>query len=277
MDYDLVRDPDKHAHVWEGRYVLRSEAKVFHNWSVAPFSTPDDAVVRLGADWGYSRDPTVLIRCFIGRWAGAPGISNVIPDPSGDCLFVDHEAYMVGCEIDDTPALFAGTDSRMPPRWPNPNCYVGVPGAQRSEITADSARPETIAYMKSRGFRLAPAVKGKGSVEDGISFLKSFDIWVHPRCRHAIAELTHYSWKVDPFTGAILSQLADANNHVIDALRYALEGVRRAGTGKTIFRSAGTRVSLGGTHASDTIMPGLERHCELSKGWGSVPGRYISI
>jgi len=85
--YDLQRDPAKHDHIWEGGYVHRSEALVFRNWSVVPFEAPDDAVPRFGADWGYSRDPTVLIRCFLGRWAGAPGMSPVIADPHGRCLF----------------------------------------------------------------------------------------------------------------------------------------------------------------------------------------------
>jgi phage terminase large subunit len=273
MVYDLRRDPDKHAHVWEGAYVQRSEAKVFSNWQVIPFATPEDAVIRFGADWGYSQDPTVLVRCFIGDWAGTPGESDVIADPAGRCLFIDQEAYEVGCEVDGTPALFAGSDSRTPPRWLNAKAHPGIAGADRWEITADSARPETISYMRRRGFMIAPAIKGRDSVEDGISFLRSYDIYVHPRCRHAIAELTHYSWKVDRLSGEILPKLADDNNHVIDALRYALEGVRRAGSGRMDWRSAGRRTTLGGTgETDDQIMPGLEPYVRRSSGWGSVPG-----
>ena len=71
-------------------------------------------------------------------------------------------------------------------------------------------------------------VKGKGSLEDGVEFLKSYDIVVHPRCTHLIDELTLYRYKTDPLTGVVLPILEDRNNHVIDALRYACEGVRRA-------------------------------------------------
>lgn len=92
MDYDRLRDPEKHAHVWRGGYVLRSEAQVFRNWSALPFDAPADALLRFGADWGFSRDPTVLVRCFIGRWSGEPGASEVIADQKGPCLFVDFEA-----------------------------------------------------------------------------------------------------------------------------------------------------------------------------------------
>jgi phage terminase large subunit len=66
-------------------------------------------------------------------------------------------------------------------------------------ITADSARPETISYMQRNGYpRMEPARKGPGSVKEGVEFLKSYDIVVHPRCKHTIDELTNYSYKKHP-------------------------------------------------------------------------------
>jgi phage terminase large subunit len=83
--------------------------------------------------------------------------------------------------------------------------------------------------MQKNGFpSIRAAIKGSGSIEDGIEWLKSFDIVVHPRCTHTIDELTLYSFKTDPLTNAVLPLLEDKNNHVIDALRYACEGARRA-------------------------------------------------
>lgn len=211
-NWDQKRDPDKYAHIWLGGYQRNSEARVFKNWRVDAFETPGDARFYFGADWGFSVDPTVLVRSFI----------------QGRTLFIDAEAYKVGCEIDHTPALFAGTDTRQPPRWPNPNGWEGLPGATNWPIIADSARPETISYMARHGFNVRPAKKGQGSVEDGISFMKNFDIVVHPRCRHTIDELTLYAYKTDKLTGEVLPVLEDKKNHVIDALRYAVEGTRRA-------------------------------------------------
>jgi phage terminase large subunit len=195
MERDKRRDPDKYAHVWLGEYSRNSEARVFRNWKVESFDTPPDAVHRFGADWGFSIDPTVLVRCHI----------------VGRTLFVDQEAYAVGCEIDNTPALFDK-----------------IEGSRKWTIRADSARPETVSYMQRRGFRIIPAVKGPGSLEDGIEFLKAYDIVVHPRCKHTADELALYAYKTDPLTGEILPVLEDKNNHVIDALRYACEGLRRA-------------------------------------------------
>lgn len=196
MEWDRRRDPDKYAHVWCGEYRRDSEARVFKNWREEEFETPADARFYFGADWGFAIDPTTLVRCYI----------------DGRTLYVDQEAYQVGCEIDKTPALFDKIDGSR--KWP---------------IRADSARPETISYMQRNGFpNVVPASKGAGSVEDGIEFLKSYDIVVHPRCKHLIDELAMYSYKQDKLTNEVLPVLEDKKNHLIDALRYALELVRNS-------------------------------------------------
>jgi phage terminase large subunit len=196
MEYDRRRDPDKYAHVWLGKYQQSSEARVFKNWRVEEFDIDPAWILRQGADWGFSVDPSVLVQCAI----------------VGRTLYVTYEAYKIGCEIDFMPALF-GT----------------VPESERWPTTADSARPETISYMQRHGFpKMLPAVKGARSVEEGVEFLRSFDIVVHPRCRHTIEELTQYRYEIDPTTSVVLPKLRDKDNHVIDSLRYACEGARRA-------------------------------------------------
>lgn len=224
MERTKRRDPDKYAHVWLGGYQKMSAARVFKNWEVDEFNTPASARFFFGADWGFSVDPTALIRCFVGTYHN--GIARA--DPKGDKLFIDFEAYEVGCEIDNTPALFAGSDVNDPPRWLNPRGAKGVPGALKWPMTADNARPETISYMKKRGFRISPSIKGKGSVEDGIEFIKNFDLIVHPRCENVVNELSSYSYKIDKKTNEVLPILEDDHNHLIDALRYALEATRRS-------------------------------------------------
>jgi phage terminase large subunit len=130
----------------------------------------------------------------------------------GRTIYVDYEAFMIGCEIVNTPELF-----------------LTIPEAEKWPIVADSARPETISHLRNHGFpRIMAAVKGQNSVTEGIEWLKSYDIVVHPRCQHTIDELTSYSYKVDPLTGKILPVLDDKNNHIIDALRYSCEAARRA-------------------------------------------------
>ena len=216
MLYDRRRDPDKYQWVWLGGYQRNSEARVFRNWRIDTFETPSNARFYFGADWGFSVDPSVLVRMYI----------------EGRTIYIDHEAYKVGCEIDETPALFAGTDKQKPERWKNTKGHLGIPGATEWPIIGDSARPETISYMKRHGFpKMKPAKKGAGSVEDGVEFMKSYDIVVHPRCTHVIDELTMYSWKIDKQTQEILPVLDDKKNHTIDACRYAVENLRRGNYG----------------------------------------------
>jgi hypothetical protein len=70
--------------------------------------------------------------------------------------------------------------------------------------------------MRRNGFpKIQSAVKGAKSVEEGIEWLKSFDIVVHPRCKHVVDEMTLYSFKTDQMTGKILPILADRDNHCI--------------------------------------------------------------
>ncbi|OZA55012.1 MAG: hypothetical protein B7X79_16390 [Acidovorax sp. 17-64-282] len=197
MEYDKRRDPDKYAHIWLGKYQSNTSSRVFRNWTIEEFEVDPNAVIRQGADWGFSVDPTVLVQAYI----------------VGRRLYIPHEAYRVGCEIVDTPALF-----------------MSLPDAEKWPMVADSARPETISHLRKNGFpKITAAIKGPKSVEEGIGFLQGFDIVVHPRCTHTIDELTLYSYKTDPLDESkVLPVLADKDNHVMDALRYAMEGARRA-------------------------------------------------
>lgn len=196
LEHDKRRDPEKYAHIWLGEYRRNSEARVFKNWRVEDFETPPGVTHRLGGDFGYSVDPSCAVRCHI----------------VGRQLFVDFEAYRVGCEIDQLPDLF-----------------LSIPEAEKWPMVGDTSRPETISYLRRHGLpKIQAAVKGARSVEEGVAFLQSYDIVVHPRCTHMVDELTLYSYKTDPLTGAVLPVLSDKDNHMIDALRYALEGARRA-------------------------------------------------
>ena len=211
MEYDKGRDPDKYAHVWLGDYIRNSEARVFKNWVIDEFDAPDGTCFNFGADWGYSIDPSVLIRSYI----------------QGNKLYIDYEAYLIGCEIVNLPSLFAT-----------------VPESEKWFIVADSARPETISYMQQNGYpKMSAAIKGVGSIEEGVTFLQSHDIVVHTRCKHTIDELSTYRYKTDKMTDKITPILEDKNNHVIDSLRYACESARRFKAAKTVNRKPRESVS----------------------------------
>jgi phage terminase large subunit len=196
MEWDRQHDTDKWLHVWQGEPRTASNAQVFSGrWRVESFETPADAQFYHGADWGFSIDPTALVRAFV----------------QDRTLYIDAEAYGVGVDIDDTPELFDA-----------------VPSSRKWRIIADSARPETISYMRRQGYDITGAKKGKGSVEDGVEHIKGYhEVVIHPRCKHAIDEFKMYSYKLDRLTGEPTPVLEDKHNHMIDALRYALEPVMR--------------------------------------------------
>jgi phage terminase large subunit len=202
-------DPDSYAHVWLGECRKHTDAQVLKGkYIIDQFDTPSDAGrIFIGADWGFSQDPSAVVRCYI----------------KDRCLFIDREAWGIGVELEDLPSMF-----------------MRVPEIERWPIKADSARPETISFMRRRGFNIAAARKWSGSVEDGIAFLRSFDkIVIHERCKHTAEEARLYSYKTDSKTGEILSDIIDKNNHCMDAIRYALDGyIKPSYSGKLTFNAS---------------------------------------
>lgn len=190
-------DPDAAAHVWGGETRVISKALVLYGKvSVAPFEPGGDwDGPYQGADWGFANDPTALIRCWIH---------------DGN-LYVEYEAYGVGVEITDTPALF---DT--------------VPGARKYVTRADNARPETISHMRKNGYgKMTAAKKGPGSVEDGVAHLRGYSkIVIHPRCKHAIDESRLWSYKKNK-AGDVLPILIDKHDHCWDSVRYAIEPIMK--------------------------------------------------
>lgn len=189
-------DPDSFGHVWLGEYNTKSDDQVLHGcWTVEDFEASEtwDGPY-YGADWGFSTDPNTIIECFV--------------DDAANKLYIRRELWGLGVEIDDTPAFF----SKMS-------------GIERYVIRADNARPEMISHVKRHGFpRMIAADKWPGSVEDGISKLRSFaQIVIHPECPKTATEARLYKYKRDRLTDDILPDVIDKMNHCIDAIRYAIE------------------------------------------------------
>jgi len=189
-------DSATYAWIWEGAYLENSDKQVLANKYVVQ-SFPDDLWQQadrmlFGADFGFAKDPNTLLRQFI----------------LNDCLYIEYEAYGVGVELDHMPEF-----------------YDKIPEARKWPIKADSARPETISYLKRQGFNISAAKKWQGSVEDGITHLRGFkQIIIHPRCKETAKEARLYSYKTDRITGEVLPVILDANNHCWDAVRYGLDG-----------------------------------------------------
>ena len=202
MERDKKNDYQKYLWVWEGECLGLSDAQIFRGkYVVENFETPKNADFHFGADWGFANDPTTLVRSFI----------------VGNDLYIDMCAGKIGCDLEDTPSLFNK-----------------VQGSSIYPIYADSARPETISFMRSKHYNVIAAEKWNGSVEDGIQYLRSFScIHIHERCKAVAEEFDLYQYKVDRQTGEVLRIPVDKFNHYIDAIRYSLTvPMRSANNGK---------------------------------------------
>lgn len=214
MEWDFARDPVVAEHVWNGAYLQRQDAQVIKNWRVEDCEPPEGARLLFGGDWGFGEtDPTCGVRCWI--------------DDAARKLYVDREVWALRLPIHDMPAFFAGSDTHEPARWGNDSGWPGLPGIMNYGIRCDSSGPAYIRHLNAAGIPATPATKGPNSIEQGVTWLQSYDIIVHPRCTRTIAELKSYRYKVDKKTDEVLPQILDMNNHVIDALRYAVELYRR--------------------------------------------------
>ena len=192
-DYLYAVDPEAAAHIWGGQCRKSSHAQVLRGkYTVESFDPASDwDGPYFGTDWGFSSDPTTLVKCWI----------------QANTLYIEQERYGLGIETDHLPTFFRG-----------------IPEAVDYAIRADNARPEIISYMQRMGFPKMVAVdKWKGSIEDGISKLRSFErIVIHPQCKHTTEEARLWSYKTDALTGDVLPDLIDKHNHCWDAIRYAL-------------------------------------------------------
>lgn len=194
-------DDQTYAWIWDGAYRENSEAQILAGkYRVAEFDPGEDwDGPYYGIDWGFSQDPTAGIKCWV----------------HDRCLWIEYEAGKVGLENDDIAKYM----------------IERIPGIEAHKIRADSARPETISHVGADGDgkraclpRIEGVEKWKGSVEDGIAHLRSYqEIIIHPRCPEILQEARLYSYKVDRLTGDVLTAIVDKHNHYTDALRYALQ------------------------------------------------------
>ncbi|HEX7072257.1 MAG TPA: PBSX family phage terminase large subunit [Rhodothermales bacterium] len=204
-DYMYATDPEGADWVWGGNTRRISEAQILRGkYVVQEFVVPytEDADGQRipawdgpyqGQDFGFGTDPAAAVRLWV----------------HDEVLYVEYEGWKLHLEIDETAA-----------QWNH-----DLPDFHRYVTRADSARPDTISYLKRHGLpRIRPAKKHAGSVADGIAHLRSYrQIVIHPRCTHFIQECKLYSYKVDARSGDVLPIIIDKHNHLIDSARYALD------------------------------------------------------
>lgn len=202
--YMLRTDPEGYEHVWGGNCRTISEAVIFKGkYVIDSFEAPFGTRLFFGMDFGFANDAACLTRAYIT--GDAP--TRDTPDIRQD-YWIEYAQFGYHIEIDELPKLMEK-----------------VPGAKQWPIKADNSRPETISYLRRRGFNITAAEKWQGSVEDGIEHLRGFNkIHIHQRNKEMQQEARLYRFKVDKNTEQVLPIIVDANNHGWDANRYGLDG-----------------------------------------------------
>ena len=176
-----------------------AEGLVYDRWEVKPFDVrklPDQWQYRhvFGLDYGYTNDPTAFIAAAV--------------NPVEKVMYIYDEHY----------------ETRM-----LNNQIAGMilsKGYGKERIRADCAEPKSNDELRSHGIsRITPASKGADSIRKGIDTIQQYKIYVHPSCQNTIAELSSYIWAKNS-DGSGKDKPVDKNNHLMDALRYAMEDIR---------------------------------------------------
>lgn len=175
-----------------------AEGLVYENWQILEFDetklgaedkTEWQYKYLQGLDFGYVNDPTAFI-----AFAANPITKE---------LFIYDEHYekkMLNSDIAE---------------------MIKRKGFAKERIRADCAEPKSIDDLRRLGIsRIAPSVKGKDSIINGITQIQEYKIYVKPCCINVIMELGSYCWKTDKNENGV-NVPEDTDNHLMDALRYA--------------------------------------------------------
>jgi phage terminase large subunit len=90
----------------------------------------------------------------------------------------------------------------------------------KDDFICDSANPQAIEEMKRNGINAKPV--SKGSILHGIDLIKRHNLYITPTSLNLINELNSYVWKQDKNLKN-LDEPVDADNHILDAIRYVLQ------------------------------------------------------
>lgn len=177
-----------------------AEGGVYENWREVAFDIQEVAKrpgikAAFGLDFGYTNDPSAL--------------SCALVDLRNRELFLFDEMYERAMLNDDIARKV--TDM----------------GYSKELIIADSAEPKSIVDLRRYGLRRVKAAeKGPDSVKVGIQFIQQFSIYVHPSCTNFQIELSNYVWDKNK-EGRAINRPVDEYNHLLDALRYSMEPLRK--------------------------------------------------
>lgn len=175
-----------------------AEGLVYENFEELEFdykeiSKQEGVNAYFGLDFGYTNDPTAFICILVNQ--------------EQNLLYIFDEHYQKAMSNSDIASM------------------IKYKGYAKETIIADSSEPKSIDDIKKKGIRrIKAALKGKDSILNGIANIQDYKIYVHPKCENTLIELNNYVW--DNKDGVVLNKPIDDYNHLMDALRYAMESTK---------------------------------------------------
>ena len=205
-----IRDPRRYQVAGLGNWGI-VDGLVYENWQELEFDWREilnkrqKAKAVFGLDFGYTNDPAAFFCAIL--------------DQEQKEIYVFDEIYQKGMQ---NTAIYNNIEKL---------------GFKKEIIVADSAEPKSIDHLKGLGlYRIKASKKGKDSINAGIQFIQDFKIFIHPRCVNFLTEISNYAWDKDKF-GKAVNKPIDDFNHLMDAMRYALEDYMRNNSVRTIDRN----------------------------------------
>ena len=179
------------------------EGLVYENWEEKEFdvneiSRREGVKSAFGLDFGYTNDPSAF---FCG-----------LIDVANKKIYVFDEMYRNAMK--------------------NREIAEGIirKGYGKEKIVADSQEPKSIDELYDLGLKgIRKSRKGKDSINNGVQYIQDYKIIIHPRCVNFITEISNYMWDKDKFDNPI-NKPVDDFNHLMDAMRYALESYSKGPT-----------------------------------------------
>lgn len=175
------RRPDRYNHQILGGWLDKAEGVVFSNWKIGPFDNNADYI--FGQDFGFSVDPTTLIKVAINKDRKLMWVKTMYAKPG-----------LSTKEIGELNRRYAGEDL----------------------IICDNAEPRLISELQEY-CNLKPTIKRSGSILTGIALVQDFDLVIDADSVELIKELNNYVWHERN------ERPVDKWNHQLDALRYSAQ------------------------------------------------------
>lgn len=194
MEDLIVTNPKKARVIANGDWGI-SEGLIYENVTrgTIPNELRETLPTIFGLDFGFSNDPTAVVKSYI--------------DLNERKIYIDDEIYATGLLDSDIADMLKNK------------------GWDKKIIVADSAEPKSIAQLKRLGItRIKGAFKGKDSINFGISLLQGYEIIVNDKAPNTYRELTNYTWDSNR-AGELLAKPVDKYNHALDGWRYSAVNV----------------------------------------------------